>query len=171
MTIFKNITIFIMFCILYTNSQIDSTNEGKKNEKEIKKNIDTLNQTEIKNEINVLPPLKPVLKLPKKKLLITRAGEASSNEDVQNSWFSALTEAYFYFQLQNYESCDVIPRKEFLKSLKQADGFGVIIPNNTIYQAAKSLSASHVLIHTYNYNKNGLKRINYFIEIVNYACR
>ncbi|MGD9200179.1 MAG: tetratricopeptide repeat protein, partial [Chitinispirillia bacterium] len=167
MNVSKNITILVFFCFLYTHSQIEITNRGKDNEIGIEKNIDTLNHSKIKKENKVLSPSKPELKRSKVKLLITRAGESSFDEDIKNSWISALTEAYFYFQFHNYESCEVIPRKEFLKALKPSDGFGIIIPKNTICQAAESVRASHVLVHNYKYNKNGSKRIEYSIELVN----
>ncbi len=102
---------------------------------------------------------------PKMRIIISRAGEASSAGQVQNDWFSALSEAYYYFRFDPLETVKIIPRKKYSKALSPTDIFGVSVSEVDIFQAARELDATHVLIHTYDMDPTE-NVINYYLEVL-----
>ncbi|MGD9201672.1 MAG: tetratricopeptide repeat protein, partial [Chitinispirillia bacterium] len=155
MNVLKAILIVLLLCFHVTYSQIDST--GAKNVNDSTKKFTQAGKSSKE---------KPAARPHKVKLLITRASEVSSIKNLKNGWFSALTEAYFNFQLQNLDSFEIIPRKEFSDLIKQRDDFGITIPESDIYQAANKVKATHVLIHFYSVDKKIFKKIKYYLEII-----
>ena len=107
----------------------------------------------------------PAQTKPKIKILISRAGEASSAGQVQNGWFSALSEAYYYFRFDPLETVKIIPRKKYSNTLSTTDIFGVSVSEVDIFHAARELDATHVLIHTYDLDPTE-NIFNYYLEVL-----
>jgi len=97
-------------------------------------------------------------------LMITRASEASTISEVQNGWFSALSEAYYYFRFQPLESPKTVSRSKYAKALPVSDNFGVEVSEQDVFGAAAKVGATHVLIHTYSIEKEQ-NTASYYLEL------
>lgn len=100
------------------------------------------------------------------RLLITRAGETSSGNKINDPWFSAVSETYFYLRLQPIKNILIIPRQSVANALQTSDKYGAVILEDELQYAAKKLNATHILMHNYEIdNKN--KSVHYLVELVN----
>ncbi|MGD9202368.1 MAG: hypothetical protein PVI26_12450, partial [Chitinispirillia bacterium] len=96
------------------------------------------------------------------RLLLTRAGEGTSSDEIEKKWFSAVLEGYYNLRLLPFIE-HLIPGDDFKKSLSKPDDFGISIPEWELFRIAQSLGATHVLLHTYDL-ENGT--VTYYLEIV-----
>ncbi len=101
----------------------------------------------------------------KARILIIRAGEASSKSQVKNRWFSALTESYYQFRLQPVINCSVVPSWVLLKILPASKDFGVEVSESDVFEAANKVKATHILIHNYEVVK-AENLVNYYLEVL-----
>jgi len=99
----------------------------------------------------------------KPRIIITRAGETSSKGSIANSWFSAISENYFYLQLEPIQKCEIISREDYEGRLGKIDIYGLTIPEDKIINAAKKLKADYVIIHTYDLMGD---EVNYLLEVI-----
>lgn len=83
------------------------------------------------------------------RLLISHGVEASSIGDVQDAWFSALTDQYLYFRLMPVEGIEVIAPETLYTSLPVMAEFGKRIPDHDLSRLGRRLKATHLLTLKY----------------------
>lgn len=105
---------------------------------------------------------------PKPRILITRAGESSTKSSISSSWFSAITENYYYMQLEPIQKCEILPREDYEQALGKIDPYGLTIPEDKIVRAAKKLGADYMIIHTYDIAG---QEVNYLLEVISVRNR